>query len=250
MKKWGICLLAAGLLFGSCKSDDDVNEVSIEDQNQVDDEAIVQYLEDHYFSPERGLIKKYDEDDESDDEYPNLKSLGTKLNSGVWIIKRPGVIAEGPAITTNAQDSILISYDIKYFRASNQDLTEGQTLYNSITPMQYGSTINGAGTPNWDLTYFSPQSFYHVKLTQTMIENDINEQHFIMEGFLEGLKQFNSTQTTGVDLYNFQGAIIVPSRAAFGRDFVYWGGQLRNDIYRDLTFVINFELHKFVPRNN
>ncbi len=242
MKKWEICLLAAGLLLGSCKSDDDVNEVSIEDQNQVDDEAIVQYLEDHYFDPVRGLIKKYDEEDNSDDEYPNLKSLGTKLNSGVWIVKRPDVIAEGSAITSNVQDSILISYDSKMFRASNDNMETSDNLYGNLSG--YFNTINSTGQAAWDPV------FYYSQITDALQENDINLSHFVIEGFVEGLKEFNSTQTTGADLYNFQGAIIVPSRAAFGRDFVYSGGQLRNDIYRNVSFVFNFELHKFVPRNN
>src|SRR5690606_21922932 len=121
MKKWGICLLVAGLFLGACKNDDDVNELPQDEQNQVDDQAILAYLEDHYFDPERGLIKKYDEDDEEDDNYPSLKSLGTKLNSGVWVIKRPGVPAEGPAVTNNLQDSLLISYHSKRFIATNKD---------------------------------------------------------------------------------------------------------------------------------
>ncbi len=238
MKKWGICLLVAGLFFSSCKNDDDVNEIPIEDQNQVDDEAIVKYMEDHYFSPDRGLIKKYDEEDESDDDYPNLKSLGTKLNSGVWVIKRPGVTADGPAITSNVQDSILISYDSKLFRANR----DNEDLYGNLNT--YYNTIHSTGQAAWDPV------FYYRNITPDLAENDINLSHFVIEGFIEGLKEFNSTQTSGADLYNFQGAIIVPSRAAFGRDFFFDGSRLNNALYRDVSFVFNIELHKFVPRNN
>ncbi len=243
MKKWGICILIAGLFFSACKNDDDNNEISIDDQNQVDDEAILQYLEDHYFSPERGLIKKYDDEDESDDDYPNLKSLGTKLNSGVWIVKRPGVTAEGPSITSNVQDSIWISYDSKMFRASNDNLDTGDgRLYG--TTGGFFNSINSTGEAAWD------PYFYYTHLTEEMISNDINLTHFVMEGFVEGLKHFNSTQTSGTDLYNFQGAIIVPSRLAYARDYIYSGGTLRNDIYRNTSFIFNFELHKFIPREN
>ncbi len=243
MKKWGICLLAVGLFFAACKNDDDVQEISQEDQNQVDDEAIVQYLEDHYFEPERGLIKKYDDEDETDDEYPNLKSLGTKLNSGVWVIKRPEVPAEGPSVIENTQDSIWISYDSKMFRASNDNVeTDGDRLYG--TTSAFFNTINSTGVAAWD------PYFYYSHLTDEMISNDITLSHFVIEGFVEGLKQFKSTQTSGTDLYNFQGAIIVPSRLAYARDYIYSGGQLRNDIYRNVSFIFNFELHKVIPRTN
>lgn len=242
MKKWGICLLAAGLFFTACKNDDDVNEISQEDQNQIDDDAIVQYLEDHYFEPERGLIKKYDEEDESDDEYPNLKTQGVKLNSGVWVIKRPGVTAEGPSITNNTQDSIQISYDSQYFKANQENLESYETLYGVING--YSNTINTSGEAIWDPT------FYYIKISDDLAENDITLNHFVIEGFVEGLKEFKTTQTSGEDLYNFQGAIIVPSRKAYGRDFIYYGGQLRNDIYRNASFIFNFELHQFQPRTN
>ncbi|HLV23966.1 MAG TPA: hypothetical protein VKY36_04240 [Moheibacter sp.] len=243
MKKWGICLLAAGLFLGACKNDDDNNEISQEDQNQVDDEAIVMYLQDHYFEPERGLIKKYDEDDESDDEYPNLHSMGTKLNSGVWIIKRPGIIAEGPAADNNTQDSILISLHSQSFVATNEDLAEGQKPY-QVGLSTFESTINGNGTAKWD------PNFYYARITPDMEENDIDLSNFVIEGFTEGLKEFKSTQTSGSDLYNFQGAIIVPSRAAFARDFVYTNAGMDNRSFRNRSFIFNFELHKVIPRNN
>ena len=240
MKKWGICLLAAGLFFGSCKNDDDNNEIPQEDRNLVDDEAIVKYMEDHYFSPDRGLIKKYDAEDESDDDYPNLKSQGVKLNSGVWIIKRPGVTAEGPSITNNTQDSIQISFDSKRFIANRDNADSDGDLYGDVGG--YFNTINSTGEAAWD------PMFYYAKITEALADNDINLSHFVIEGFVEGLKEFKTTQTPGDGLYNFQGAIIVPSRAAFGRDFVYSGNQLRNDVYRNNSFIFNFELHQFLPR--
>ena len=240
MKKWGIYILAAGFFFTACKNDDDVNEVSQEDQNQVDDEAIVEYLEDHYFEPERGLIKKYDDEDEEDDDYPNLKSQGVKLNSGVWIIKRPGVIAEGPSITNNTQDSIQISFDSKLFIARRENAESDGDLYGNLGV--YYNTINSSGEAAWD------PMFYYSEITEALADNEINLSHFVIEGFVDGLKEFKTTQTPGDGLYNFQGAIIVPSRAAFGRDFVYYGNQLRNDIYRNASFVFNFELHQFLPR--
>src|SRR5690606_29493861 len=241
IRKWSVLFVVLGFVLTACKNDDDVNELPQEEQNQVDDDAILEYLEDHYFSADRGVIKKYDEDDETDDEYPSLKSLGTKLNSGVCVIKRPCVTAEGPVADNNEEDSILLSYSAQVFKASYQDLEEGEAPYGSITAIE--STINGSGTPKWD------PYFYYVNLTENLIENDINLSHYVIEGFTEGIKQFNSTGTNGADLYNFQGAIVVPSRLAYGRDFDYLQGQL-GYTYRDFSFIFNFELHQVIPRNN
>lgn len=238
MKKWGLAIIAIGILFTACKNDDDIDELPQEEQNQVDDDAIVEYLQDHYFDPERGLIKQFDEEDSADNDYPSLHSLGTKLPSGVWIVKRSGVVAEGPIADDNTQDSILISYEAKIFKASYTDLGENEKPYSGI--QTFSSTINGAGTATWD------PSFYYYHIPDTMNDN-INLSHFVVEGFTEGLQHFNSTETSGSDLYNFQGVIVVPSRLAFGRDFVYAGGSL-NYSYRDLSFVFNFELHKVIPR--
>lgn len=240
MKKWGFAIVALGLLFTACNNDDDgVEELPIEEQNQVDDDAIVEYLQNHYFDPERGLIKEFDADDDSDNDYPTLHSQGTKLPSGVWIVKRAGVVAEGPIADDNTKDSILISYETKIFKASYLDLPEDGKPYG--TPQVYGSTINGSGSAAWDPT------FYFVDVPNLNLDDNINISHFEIEGFTEGLKQFNSTGTSGADLYNFQGAIIVPSRLAFGRDFVYTSSGLSYS-YRDISFIFNFELHKVIDR--
>ena len=244
MKKWGIMLIALAIFSTACKSDDDgYRDLPRDEQDQLDDQAIIQYLEDHYFEPEKGLIEKYDEDDEEDDQYPSLKSLAVKLPSGVWIAKRPEVVAEGPKITSNTQDSILISYNSVRFRATNEDLAENQRLYSKNFASFY-NTIYSTGTANWD------PPFYYKKITQDLIDKKVDLTYFAMEGFVEGLKEFASVQNSGADLYNFQGAILVPSRMAYERDFVFLGGSLDANTYRDNSFVFNFELHKVVPRNN
>lgn len=235
--------MACGVLFTACKNDDDDIELPQNDQNQVDDEAIIQYLQDHYFEPNRGLIKAYNESDSTDDVYPSLQENATQLPSGVWIVKRQGVTAEGPVADDNTQDSILISLETKVFKADNRDLLEGERLYGTLSSLssEPWSTINQSGQPIWD------PFFYYTHLTDAQIENDINLSNFVIEGFTEGIKHFNSTETDGLDVYNFQGAIIVPSRAAYGRDVDYISGTPKYN-YRDFSFVFNFELHKVIDR--
>ena len=241
MKKWGIAILLIGLTFSSCRSNDDDNDLPQDEQNQVDDDAIAEFLDDHYFDPERGLIKKFDSEDASDDNYPTLKSLGVKLPSGVWIVKRPEVEAEGPSIADNLSDSILISFNSTRFKASYEDLIPGQKPYEKYTGLFF-NTIYSTGTASWD------PIFYYYNIGES-VNSNIDLSYYVMEGFVEGLKHFKSTQTNGADIYNFQGAIIVPSRVAYGRDFVYLNGILDNMTYRDNSFIFNFELHKVLPRN-
>lgn len=243
MKKWGMMLMAMAIFSTACKSDDNgYRDLPREEQDLLDDQAIVQYLEDHYFDPDKGLIEIYDEENDEDDDYPSLKSMAVKLPSGVWIVKRPGVIAEGPKITNNLNDSILISYNSVRFKASDEDLVEGQRLYAKNFGSFY-NTIYSTGSGNWD------PPFYYKRITKDLEERKVDIDFYVIEGFVEGLKEFASVQNSGADLYNFQGAILVPSRLAYARDFVYLNGSLDANTYRDNSFVFNFELHRVVPRN-
>lgn len=240
MKKWIVAALGICVFLGSCKNDDDINEPSTDDQNSLDDQAILAYLEDHYFEPNRGLIKSYSPTDSTDDDYPNLLSQGTKLPSGVWIVKRNGVEANGRSVQNNLQDSILISYHAYKFVAVS-DLDTDEKPYSRSYDV-FMSTINTSGSPQWDPV------FYYNHITPSMAEDGINLSHYVIEGFVEGLKQFPSTETDGIDPYNFQGAILVPSRLAYGRDINYLTGTPNNLNYRNCSFVFNIELHKVVDR--
>jgi hypothetical protein len=242
MKKWGLAIFAVVLAFTACKNDDDFKEPSIADQNKWDDDAILAYLEDHYFEPELGLIKRFDATDSTDDAYPTLLSQGTKLPSGVWVVKKNDYEAEGRAVVNNAQDSILLSYEAKIFKADYDNLADGQKPYTNEFGTLF-STINGSGSPQWD------PNFYHVHLTTTMLNNGIKPSYYEIEGFIEGLKHFKSTDTNGTEAFSFQGAIIVPSRAAYSRDVSYISGSPSYN-FRNTSFIFNFELHKVIDRSN
>lgn len=242
IKKLGVGLLVLSLVFTACKRDDDDHDLPQDEQNEVDDRAISDYLEDHYFDPVRGLIKEFDDEDETDDDYPSLMTSATKLPSGVWVVKREGVTAEGQSVNDPKSDSILISYNSFRFKATYDDLKEGEKAYAKYSA-SFANTIYSSGTPVWD------PAFYYTKITQEMADKGINESYFVIEGLVEGLKQFKSTQTDGSELYDFQGAILIPSRMAYGRDLVYLNGQLDGVSYRDNSFMFNFELHRVVQRH-
>lgn len=223
-----------------CAEDD--NNYDQNEQNSLDDYAIEEFLKDYYFG-EKGKITFYDANDETDDDEPSLYELGQKMSNGIWIIKNPNVAATGPSVINNDTDQILISFQTFYFSSG---------LINNYEDIVYGglglhsSSINELGEPVFD------PSFYYADLNPDN-ENDL-ESYYEIEGFVEAIKQFNATETSGVGAFNFQGVIVVPSRLAFGRDLAYTGettttgNRNLSSQYVDASFVFNFELHQVQAR--
>lgn len=243
IKKFFVTLLATAAFFTSCKSDDDNNELSTEQQDSLDDQAIEEYLEQHYFSQDNGKITKFDTiaGNEDDKNNPSLKSLAKKDPAGFYYAYRPGVTADGPSIVSNDDSKILISYDVKTFEATN-DTDIYKYKYGTIS--NYANTINtGDGSATTD------PSFYYYQLTSEQIKNGIKREHIELKYFAEALKKFKSTGRSGRELYNFQGVIILPSRLAYGRNKMYTGSSVTaNHAYRNASFIFNFELDKVTPR--
>lgn len=243
IKKFFVTLLAASAFLTSCSSDDDNKELSVEQRNELDDSAIEEYLENNYFHPRSGVITKFDDTEgNEDDEYPSLKSLAVKDPAGYYYAMRPGVEANGNQVESNDNSKILISYDAKYFEATN-DLETYNHKYGSV--YNFNSTINtGDGSANYD------PSFYYYPVTQTQLDNGIKREYVELSYFVEGLKKFKATNTSGRDQYNFQGIIILPSRLAYGRNKMYTGDRVTtNHAYRNSSFIFTFELHKVTPRS-
>lgn len=222
--------LFAGLSFAflSCSNDDEVTQ---EDQNNLDNQAIANLLSDYYLDPVRGRVLPFDPDDEEDDAFPSLQSLAVQDPSGYWYIINPNVTPEGPQLTNNATDSILITYDLRQFRAT----TEAENGFGGL--VAFRNTINTTGTPVWD------PNFYFSGLTEAQISETQRPEFFEIEGIVDGLTKFRATNSDFAEGFTFQGVIIVPSRLAFARDV-----NLQN-VPRDISFVLMFEVHKVVPRS-
>ena len=242
IKKFFVTLLATTTLLVSCSSDDDNNkELSVEQRNALDDEAIEQILEDYYFSPVNGKLVKFDTiTGNEDDNYTPLKNIAIKDPAGYYYAKRPGVEANGPAIVSNDASKILISYDQKYFVSTDDEAYNRKYGYID----NYSSSINlGDGSA------ISDPSFYYATISDALAENGVKREHVELSNFVDALKHFNSTETNGRDLYNFQGVIILPSRLAYGRNKMYTGSAITtNHPYRNTSFIFSFELHKVTPR--
>ncbi|MDO5655449.1 MAG: hypothetical protein Q4G27_04845 [Flavobacteriaceae bacterium] len=216
--------------FTSCKNDDDGNNLlPQEEQNQVDDATILKFLNEHYFN-EVGKITKFRDDVSSDDAMPSLMSNAERANAGYWFVKRPGHLAEGRSVVNPDNDSILIQYELLYYNARKN----GDSV-NYSEPVNFSSTINTTGYPIWD------PSFYHHRNST----NDNRAEWYEMEGVQDGLKHFQATGRSALDLpaVDFQGVIVVPSRLVFGRDRNTFG------FGPDTSVILNFELYQVIDRN-
>jgi len=242
IKKFFAALFTTTVLLVSCSSDDDNDkELTVEQRKSLDEEAIEEYLNDHYFSPINGKLIKFDTiTGNEDDANTPLKDLTVKDPAGFYYAARPGVVANGSPIQSNDASKILISYDVKAFEATTD--TQYAKKYGFVSTY-LNSIDSGDGSAQTD------PSFYYAKLNDALIENGVKREHIEMKNFGEALKKFKATDTNGRDLYNFQGVVILPSHLAFGRNRIYTGTSItENHGYRNTSFIFNFELHKVTPR--
>ena len=234
MKKiiFGFTILSLAL--SSCKnnSTDTVPVAIVYDaatQNKYDDQAAVQFLNDNFLDA-RGNIKPFTATDVPSATNIKLASLNpVTLPSGVIYIARAG--AQPSAGTTiGSTDVIRLMSNTMYYQA-----TKTNNLVSFTTPQSFRNGVSGTGVPEIDPGYYyTKQSVIDADLTKT-------RSYYQIEGFAEGLQYFKAFNIPDSDNYNLQGIIIVPSRAAFGKDphFNYTGFSLN-----DKCFVFNFQVYK------
>ncbi|MDQ1095051.1 MULTISPECIES: hypothetical protein [Chryseobacterium] len=244
MKKIFLYILAGSLCFSACKKDDEaetfVEPEDVSVRNSYDEQAIQKFMDDNYLDTQ-GNIKAFSSTDASDDNYKKLSELNpVKLPSGVIYIIRAGAQpTAGKTIGTDTMIRTMIRGN--YYLATD---TDGNVAFNNSYSGTLINTIDGQGSPVTD------PLFYYVK--NIILENATSDaakqrSYYEIEGFQEGLKYFQSFDNKpDSDGYNLQGVIIVPSKAAFGRDlhYNYVGTSLQNR-----CFVFNFQLYNAVtPR--
>lgn len=240
MKKIFLYILAGALCFTACKKDDQVetfvepDDVAV--RNSYDDQAIQKFMNDNYLDVQ-GNIKAFSSTDASDDNEKKLSELNpVTLPSGVIYIVRNGAQpSPGVTLDTNSESNsatqIRTMMRANYYLATN---TDGNVAFNTSGVLL--NTINGSASPVTD------PMFYYVK--KSVLNNDTSKSrsYYEIEGLQEGLKYFKGFQNmSDGDAYNLQGVIIVPSRAAFGRNdhYNYVGYSLKNT-----SFVFNFQIYK------
>lgn len=237
MKKSFFFLALASIALSSCRTDQPVvePEVSIETQNSYDDQTALDFLQTHYLDA-KGNIKNYVAPDTVNKKLADLIPAPVTLPSGVIYIVRQGA-QPNPGKTIGATDIIKLMSITNSYVATN---TDGKSTF--VAGYPFRNTVNGSGVPEVDPAYF------HVKdevLANATTQEAKQRSYYEIEGFVEALQLFKSFDLTDESNYNLQGVIIVPSRAAFGRDPYF---NYSNISYRNRSFVFNFQVYKTTAR--
>lgn len=237
MKKTFLYLALASIALVSCKDDEIevIPEIEITTQNTYDDQAAQEFLQTHYLDS-RGNLKDYVSTDTANVKLADLIPAPVLLPSGVIYIVRAGAQPD-PGTTIGDTDKIRFLSSTVTYVAANID---NKVSFNA--PSSFRDGISGYGVPEVDPIY------YHVK--QSVLDlatTDVAKQrnYYEIEGFQEGLRKFKAYNIPDENNYNLQGVIIVPSRAAFGRDLHY---NFNNISYRNRSFIFNFQVYKTEPR--
>lgn len=237
MKKGILYISLALLSLQACRKENTVEDpekitTTIEEQNAIDDEAIVKYMETHYFDS-RGNVRQFNETDTSDDNEPNLATYNpVTLPSGVVYIIRPGA-QPNPGKTIGNDDVLhLMGSAYTYVPKKNN---------NEITFEFSAAVVNTINAGNILIDPF----FYYAK-EENLTANNVTKDFYEIEGFQEGIRKFKSCEIPEEENYNLQGVILVPSRAAYGRkDNVYTSNVSK---FYDRSFVFNFQIYKTTER--
>lgn len=243
MKKIFLYILAGSLCFSACKKDDEIptyqEPEDINVQNSYDDQAIMKFMTENYLDAQ-GNIKAFSSTDASDDNEKKLSDLNyTKLPSGTIYIKREGAQpAQGEAQIVKDSSVIRLMGRAYAYKAIDNN---GNIVFSDKT--QFFNTIDDGTIPLTD-----PMFYYVKKTTLDAGATDAAKQksYYEIAGLKEALKNFGAFNLPNEAPYNLQGVIIVPSRAAFGRNAHYpYGGYS----YRNKSFVFNFQIYGSRERN-
>lgn len=233
MKKALLYGLFAAFALVSCRKDEviQVPEVSVDTQNSYDDQAIQAYLESHYLDA-KGNVKEIPAGDTAKVKLNKLVPAPVILPSGVvYVVRQSAQPAPGEDIGT--YDKLhLMSNTLTYVAAD----TDGKVSFQA--PSVFRNTVGGTGVPELDPAY------YYVKkevLDKATVAQAKLRSFYEIEGFQEALKKFKAYNIPDESNYNLQGVIIVPSRAAFGRDAHY---NYTGVSYRNRSFIFNFQVYK------
>lgn len=237
MKKILFSFAILTLALSSCKNDStEFEEPVVLDsptQNSYDDLAITKFLDEHYLD-ERGNIKIFNTIDVPSATKIKLSGLDPQtLPSGVVYIIRPTAQPNAGKIIAVSDSINLMSTTYSYLARNDENVVK-------FTSSQiFRNTIGGAGSPEVD------PSYYYVKKKVLDINPLLTRSYFEIEGFGEALRKYKAYDIPNSDNYNLQGVIIVPSRAAFGKDphFDYVGYALN-----DRSFIFNFQVYKSITR--
>lgn len=238
MKKILLGIALSVVALQGCKKDDDEEEIvvlTVEEQNAYDDAAAIRFMDKHYFDS-KGLIVAFDDTVDTDDNNPKLSSYPHEtLPSGVIYIKRTGAQPEpGRELQpTDILSFMQVTDSYVSAKVNEEIMFSGKTTFSN--------NVTGTGVPTLDPAYYYVKSSV-LKNYNTTYNTTHGRSFYEMEGLQEGLKYFKAFDLDNSADYNMQGVIIVPSRAAYGRDANVFN-------FTNRSFVFNFQLYSAKTRN-
>ncbi len=244
MKKILLGVALSVAVLQGCRKDDDNEEetvqLTVDEQKEYDDAAITDFLNTHYLDS-KGLVTAFDDTTDADNNQKKLADYENlvKLPSGVVYLVRPGAQPD-PGKTIGSNDVISFFQSTKMYLSAK---VNDKIVFNNAAT--FVDNVNG----NNNVPTIDP-GYYYIKESAIADYNKANNttvgrDFFEIEGLREALPFFKSYDnlSTAED-YNLQGVIIVPSRAAFGRDNSYYGSSLTNR-----SFVFNFQVYNTKARD-
>lgn len=240
MKKTFLYLALASIAIVSCRKDDDVpteEEVSIELQNNYDDQAALDFLETHYLDS-KGNIKDFVETDTVNVKLSDMNPKPVVLPSGVIYLVRSGA-QPNPGTTIGSSNIIHLMSIATTYVATN---TNNKISFSS--PSVFNNQISTGNIEKDPAYYYVKNSI--LRTYNEKYGTNYDHSYYEIEGFREALQKFKAFDIPEESDYNLQGVIIVPSRAAFARDihFNYTG-----IAYRNRSFIFNFQVYKTSERS-
>jgi len=249
MKKLVSILFVTIVVVSSCKNESNGTPekyptLDYETQKEYDDSAIREYLNSHYFD-EKGIVKVIQKEDSTKTK---LFDIATKLPSGVVYVLRPDAQpTDGIEVTDEKVLSMMIISS-----GTRAVWVKDKNTVDLVEKFSFFDTVNKGGNllkdPKWH--YVKKKDIENEQKRINKNPNNkftVTKDFFEIEGFKEGIKKFKSFNKDPKENYNLQGLIIVPSRAAFGKEphFNYNGSYMN-----DCIFFFNFQLYKAEDRTH
>ncbi len=234
----------------SCGNDDEggINYLSPQEQKIVDAEGIELILQNYYLNDSGDLTELTS----SDTTRTPLKDLVTPLPNGgyYYIIEEK----QGTGKSPDKNDSILLNYGVKYFKAFEGNNSTEVNYNGDLGPIYYGTdAVERPSFYYYDFDAYVEENYENYDYLNEMERNDIktfyDENNIynrnVISEFVEGIQKFKERNQSINAPLDVQGIIIAPSPNSKGLDSYRSFKDANNksiEINKDYILVFNVDL--------